>query len=609
MSANDPMAKAGIVQAGAVFRRCALQVNPHHYGGTFRGQHNPGDARAHATAIVARAAEIGISVLAITDHNDVSGVPAFQHAATGRGITIFPGFELSSSEGIHVLCIYPPGTGEERLGRFLGEFGIRDTRPSSQLSSHSFDEILAKVREQDGISVAAHVTNDKGLFEVLDGQARVQAWRSDGLLAIQVPGVVEDLPQDVRPIVENRNPDYRRVHPAGANLAVAAINARDVVKPEDLDDPAATCWIKMSEVSVEGLRQAFLDPGSRIRLNRQDDESEPEEHAELVTLAWKGGFLDGAAVRLNANLNVLIGGRGAGKSTVIESVRYVLGLDPVGEVAQKAHLGIVRQVLRSGTKVSLLARCYRPARREYRIERTVPNPPVVRDEAGRVSSLLPSEILPRVEVYGQHEISELARSREKLTRLLDRFVERDQSLARRKADVHRNLEKTRRSILDVRTELDQIDKRLAALPGMEETLGRYREAGLEERLRERSLLVREERVLDSVSERLEPLRECLEGLRLEIPIDRVFLSRKALEDLPGRGILAGADSVLERLSRDIEELVRRLEEALALADKGIDEVRSRWSERKRGVQNTYEKNLARTPEVGCGRRRVHPPAT
>ena len=591
MSTDNLIAGVGALPAGAVFHRCALQVNPHHYGATFRGQEMEGDGRSHAEAIIAEAVEIGVSVLAVTDHNDVSGVSFFQNAAAGRGITIFPGFELSSSEGIHVLCIYPPNTDSERLGRFLGEFGIVETKPSPALSNHSFNEVLAKVREQKGISVAAHVIHDNGLFEVLTGQARINAWRSENLLAIHIPTSVKDLSPDVRQIVENKNPQYRRVRTAGTGLAVAVINAMDVIKPGDLSHSSATCWIKMSKVSIEGLRQAFLDPGSRIRLDSKEAELESEEHAELASIAWEGGFLDGAAMRLNPNLNVLIGGRGAGKSTVIESVRYVLGLDPVGEVAQKAHLGIVRQVLRSGTKVSLLVRCYRPARREYRIERTVPNPPVVRDEAGRVSSLLPSEILPRVEVYGQHEISELARSREKLTRLLDRFVERDQSLARRKADVHRNLDKTRRSILDVRTELDQIDKRLAALPGLEETLGRYREAGLEERLRERSLLVREERVLDSVSERLEPLRECLEGLRQEIPIDRVFLSRKALEDLPGRGTLAGADSVLERLSHDIEELVRRLEEALARADKGIDEVRSLWSERKRGVQNTYEKIL------------------
>ena len=66
----------------------------------------------------------------------------------------------------------------------------------------------------------------------------------------------------------------------------------------------------MSEIAVEGLRQAFLDPGSRIRL---DSDSTPDKHAELVSLTWEGGFLDGAAIRFNPNMNVLVGGRGTGQ--------------------------------------------------------------------------------------------------------------------------------------------------------------------------------------------------------------------------------------------------------------------------------------------------------
>ena len=344
----------------------------------------------------------------------------------------------------------------------------------------------------------------------------------------------------------------------------------------------------MSDVSIEGLRQAFLDPGSRIRLA-----SDPplEEHAELMSLSWEGGFLDGTAFRFNPNLNVLIGGRGAGKSTIVESLRYVLGLEPVGEEARKARDGIVRHVLRSGTKISLLIRSRGPTEREYRIERTVPNPPVVREERGEVSGLLPEEILPRVEVYGQHEISELTRSREKLTRLLHRFVKQDADLGRRKADLRRSLEKTRRSILDVRADLRQIDERLAALPGVEETLKRFRDAGLEGRLREQSLLVREERVLDSIPERLEPFRECLNLLRQELPIDRLFLSQKSLADLPGKEILAGANAILESLNADLEKVVQQLETALQHAENGLTGVRSRWNQRKSEVQDSYQKIL------------------
>jgi len=591
VTSKDPIARAVTLPGGAVFHRCALQVNPHHYGATFRGKGAAGDASAHAKAIVEKAAEIGISVLAITDHNDVSGVPAFRDAAAGCGIQVFPGFELSSSEGVHILCIYPQDSDDERLGRFLGRFGITNTTPSSDLANQTFIEILRHVREQGGVAVAAHVTTDSGLLEVLSGKPAIQSWLSEDLLAIQIPGPVEDLPQGTRQIVENKNADYRRMHAAEERLAIAVVNAKDIVKPGDLDDRSATCWIKMSEVSIEGLRQAFLDPGSRIRLNPKEGKLEPEEHAELVALAWEGGFLDGAAIHFNPNLNVLVGGRGTGKSTVVESIRSVLALDAVGDEARKAHEGIVRHVLKSGTKISLLVRAHRPAVREYRIERTIPNPPLVRDDQGEVSNLSPQDVLPRVEVFGQHEISELTKSREKLTRLLDRFVERDESLPRHKADLRRELEKSRRSLLDARTELRQIEERLAALPGLEETLQRFRDAGLEERLKEQSLLVREERVLSSIPERLAPFRECLESLRRGIPIDRVFLSAKALEDLPGREILARANEAFAQLDRDLERIAKELEQALQRADQGVAAVRAQWETRKKEVQAAYEKIL------------------
>jgi DNA repair ATPase RecN len=470
-------------------------------------------------------------------------------------------------------------------------FGVTSTKPSSDLSTLSLVEILGKVREQGGVAVAAHVTSDSGLFKVLSGQPRIQVWQGEDLLAIQIPGLVDDLPQDVRQIVENRNADYHRAYAAEERLAIAVVNAKDIVTPENLDDRSATCWIKMSEVSIEGLRQAFLDPGSRIRLNPKEGKLEPEEHAELVAMAWEGGFLDGAAVHFNPNLNVLVGGRGTGKSTVVESIRSVLALEAVGDEARKAHEGIVRHVLKSGTKISLLVRAHRPAVREYRIERTIPNPPLVRDDQGEVSNLSPQDVLPRVEVYGQHEISELTKSREKLTRLLDRFVERDESLPRRKSDLRRDLEKNRRSLLDTRAELRQIEERLAALPGLEETLKRFREAGLEERLREQSLLVREERVLASIPERLAPFHECLESLKREIPIDRVFLSAKALEDLPGKEILARANEVFAQLDRDLERVVKDLEQALQRADQGVAAVRAEWETRKKDVQTAYEKIL------------------
>ena len=589
MSTDDPITFVSELSAGAEFHRCAFQVNPHHYAGTYRGQASALDEAGYVRAMVEKAAELGVTVLAVTDHNHVGGIAAIRSVAEERGISVFPGFELTSTEGVHVLCLYPPETAEERLNRFLGEFGIVAPEPSSDPCKETFSGILARVCDQGGIPIAAHATNDNGLFRVLQRQPRIRAWKDENLYAIQIPGPVQDLPHDVQSIVRNRNSDYARRYAPEANLALAVVNARDVASPEDLAEPSATCWVKMSEVGIEGLRQAFLDPGSRIRLY---GDPPPEEHSELVAMAWEGGFLGGAAIRFNPNLNVLVGGRGAGKSTVVESLRYALGLEPLGEEARSGHAGILKHVLRNGTKVSLLVRGHRPSPREYRIERTIPNPPVVRDgETGEVLHVTAADVFPGVEVYGQHEISELTKSPEKLTRLLGRFVERDDSVANRKRELRRALERSRGRILGARKELGQIEERLAALPGLEETLKRYQEAGLERDLKEQSLLVREERVLDTIPERLQPFRTCLEELRQELPIDRVFLSPRALEDLPGKEILAGADRVLEQLNADVEKVAQALDAALAKADQGLRGVHERFEARRAEVQSAYEKKL------------------
>ena len=543
--------------SGAHFFKCALQVNPFEYLGAHDKPSSFTNESEYNAALIEACQEQKIDAIAVTDHYRVRSSASLIECSKAAGIMVFPGFEAVTKDGVHLLCLFDPETDLNELERILGACGIRREHQESPTGKYDVMEFLDEAQNWRAVCIAAHIASDGGLLRKLSGRSRINAWQSPNLLACSLPGPVGDAPDDLRLILKNKNAEYRREHP------VAVINAKDVSCPSHLKDPGTSCWIKMSKVTIEGLRQAFLDPDSRIRLN---SDPVPEDHAELLTLSWEGSrFLDGVAIHFNPNLNVLVGGRGAGKSTIIESVRYVLGLDPIGEEAHKAYEGIVRQVLKSGTKISIRVRSYHPAKREYLIERTIPNPPVVRDENGQISNLLPQEILPRVEVYGQHEISELTKSREKLTRLLYRFVERDESLGRRKADLRRELQKTKQAILDVRSELHQINERLSTLPGLEETLKRFQEAGLEDRLREQSLLVREEQILDSIPERVKALRECLEVFRQELPIDRAFLSPKALEELPSREIIAGADRVLERLSHDIEQVARQHEEALERA--------------------------------------------
>ena len=583
MSQTGPIPKALELPSGARFYRCALQVNPFEYLSKQQQQTAYTNETDYNAAIVQACQENSIEVIATMDHYRVTSSESLRKAAEDAGIHVFPGFEAVTKDGVHILCLFDADRDVAAMERIIGDCGVHDDSTASPVGQYDVEEFLEKAKSWGAICIAAHVAMPQGgLLGKLSGQPRVHAWRSPHLLACAISGAVKDAREDLRPILENKNADHRRQRP------VAVVNARDVNGPEDVSRDEFSCLIKMSEVSVEGLRQAFLDPESRIRLS---GDPEPEEHTEMLALAWQGGFLDDAAIHFNENLNVLVGGRGTGKSTIVESLRYVLGLEPLGEEATKAHEGIVRRVLGNGTKISLLIRSHRPSKREYLIERTVPNPSVVRDNTGTVLTLTPGDVIPQVEVYGQHEISELSKSAEKRTRLLDRFVEVDPGLVGRKRELRRELEKSRDRILDVHKEMKQIEERLAALPAIEEQLKRFKEAGLEEQLKERSLIVREEQVLRTASERVGPFNEVLEQLKRELPIDCAFLSDKALEGLPGIEILAEGRMILERLSQDLGGVATEMEKILKRADDGLVGVRGNWEKHKKSADDAYEKIL------------------
>jgi DNA repair ATPase RecN len=566
---------------GARFYRCALQVNPFVY----LNRHNkPTTFRTEAdynAAVIAACHEAQIEVIGVADHYRVQESVSLVKAARAAGLFAFSGFEAVTKDGVHFLCLFDPDK-DTVLERFIGECGIHNTNAPSPTGSLDSLELLACAKKWSAICIAAHVAAEGGLLKKLSGQTRINVWTSRELFACALAGPIDEAPENIRPILENKDAQHYRERP------VAVINASDVNDPEDLKKDGASCFIKMSIVSVEALRQAFLDPQSRIRM---DSDPQPDPHAEFLAVTWEGGFLGDTSVHFNGNLNVLVGGRGTGKSTMIESIRYALGLDPLGDEARKAHEGVIRYVLRAGTKVSLLLRSHRPSQRCYTIERSVPNPPIVKDEAGEVLTLSPRDVMPDVQVFGQHEISELTKSREKLTLLLERFVEREPTLLGRKAKLRLELERSRSRIVDVRRETKALDERLAALPGLEETQKRFKEAGLEERLKEKSLLIREERIFANVAERLEPIRTLHEDLMMGLPLDAAFVSPKALEGLPNADILAEIETNLGTLSAKLQAVASQLAKLLADTDSALAKTKATWTERRKVIEETYEKLL------------------
>lgn len=57
--------------------------------------------------IAAMASIKGLDIVALTDHNSVKNCPAFCKAANEFGIIPIPGMELTTSEDIHLVCLFP----------------------------------------------------------------------------------------------------------------------------------------------------------------------------------------------------------------------------------------------------------------------------------------------------------------------------------------------------------------------------------------------------------------------------------------------------------------------------------------------------------------------
>ncbi|MBR5453568.1 MAG: PHP domain-containing protein [Clostridia bacterium] len=63
----------------------------------------------------------GLDLIALTDHNTALNCPAFLRAAEEYGIAAVPGMELTTSEDIHVVCLFETLEGALEFSRYVAE--------------------------------------------------------------------------------------------------------------------------------------------------------------------------------------------------------------------------------------------------------------------------------------------------------------------------------------------------------------------------------------------------------------------------------------------------------------------------------------------------------
>lgn len=294
-----------------------------------------------------------LDVVGITDHNFLSKdfIPHLQAAfdeierVFSHKITLFPGFEFEAAgvgRGVHVLCLFEPGTDLARLDSILTECGVSYPRVNiaGQLekSDKNLKEILRITQAKyGGIVIMPHATSNDGIFDndsVAEWLQQEQFTNPD-LLAVEVPKPIQLMSAGYQRLLRSGDdcqPGWKRIRP------IATLMSSDNKKLIDFDEhqkPTPNSvgyrysWLKMSAPSIESLRQAFLDHESRIILPEDvTTDTHPAQrvrHAIIKSISIKNvAFLADQEIHFSPNMNCVIGGRGSGKSTLLEYLRIIL---------------------------------------------------------------------------------------------------------------------------------------------------------------------------------------------------------------------------------------------------------------------------------------------
>ena len=219
-------------------------------------------------------------------------------------------------------------------------------------------------------------------------------------------------------------------------------------------------------------------PNTAIDTNTKRDggtQAAARAHHKIRSLAVSGGFLEGARLDFANGLNCIIGGRGTGKTTVLEFMRHILGPMPDGNEGKpraRAIEGLIRSNLGTGT-IGLDVETKHGTR--YRAERPSDDLAQVLDTDGEpVAVSLDRDLVFKADIYSQNEIEEIATTPSFQLALIDKFEEE----AIREASVEisklaraidqsamdlRSLERDIGEIEEVVPEVDIVAKRLEEL--------------------------------------------------------------------------------------------------------------------------------------------------
>lgn len=540
---------------GARYHKCDLHV------------HTPGsydyEADVSAAELLDHFEEVGLELVAVTDHDCAGMYEELREAAEDRDIEILPGVEITTSQGgnnqIHVTAIFPPDE-HDAVNYVLGQIGINPGKAGQEQANPRIKEICKTVLDNKGLPILAHIDTAAGAHhETGSGRIRDEIFSTDHVAAIEVV-----------------NPDFREQYPE-----FPAIRSSDAHHPDQLG--RGYTYLKMTEPSFSGLQTALSDPELRIRFE------EPEStHPHIEGVRINGRFLDGREARLNKNLNCLIGGKGTGKSSVIEHIRYAFDIQPRTERITEDYEGLIRETLGPDGEMEVQIRSGGGQR--YAIRRTYSEEPEItrevedgEDEVVDVDIETFREEFFNVEIHSQRELLELARDNRDQLELIDSYLDFDGKKHERE-EIKGNLRDNAQNLRSARADRDRMESEMTDFQAVQENLALMEEQGVADHLEDEEEWESEGRRLERYQSQIQDAKTAVEGFTIfeETP------AGDEIEDTPNEELVTATRELVEETVSDVSDLREDILDALSDAEEEIVEKKDEWDSRNESRRDEYE---------------------
>jgi PHP family Zn ribbon phosphoesterase len=395
--------------------------------------------------IVQAAVKQDLDAIAVTDHNSGAWVDNIKQAAAGTPLIIFPGVELTcmgGKGGIHIIALFDTNCGTKDIESLLGNLGLKpaDYGNTDTVVHHDPLKVAEIIIERGGLAILAHANSSKGALQDMNGQQRTDLIQCIAIKAAEGTDFqdtdAKNRHKRVVDLLDGTDPTYKR--------KLAVYQASD--NPTGLGDGkhalqgiGTRCSLfKLDQINIEGLGQCLADPEVRIR---QDYEYAAVTYPHVSKVKITGGFLDGAEASFHQGLNSVLGAKGAGKSLLIEFLRFALNQPPSNNDIRADHESKLEHRLENYGSVEVTM--VDETGREFSITR-VWDPAGENPYTGEVQN--PAETFPAL-FLSQNEIIKIAESESEQMAFIDRFFD-FRSFQQRIADLDQSLEELDRSLAE-----------------------------------------------------------------------------------------------------------------------------------------------------------------